>query len=180
MLNKYKFYIIFLIIISLIIFFCYNGYYPFNKGEAKKLHYFLYDGYHIAFNISNITFENRQYYCKRSKIEKIHEYVQKEEQLIKNLKNVQNKIYKANLNKYNITDIDYALMQQEYDNAHIFKDIYYYNKAENLKKNLNAKIDYNKKLEIYIKELEDIEENLNAQINENEQNMLKECCVLLY
>lgn len=126
-----------------------------------------------------MIFENHPYYCKRSKIEKMLEYEQREKQLVAELGNIQNKILEANLNKYD-TNQDYNSLQYQYDVAHTLNDIYYYNKAENLKKILNAKIDYNKKLEIYIKELKTIEEKLNTQIKENTQNMLKECCVLVY
>lgn len=57
--NIYK-----LIAAIIIVVFAYFGYFPFNFGLFKEVHYMVDDGIHLAFNKPNVTLmNNKKYYC---------------------------------------------------------------------------------------------------------------------
>ena len=60
-----------LIFISISLYFAYKGFFPFNSGKGKQFHYWVFDNYHLAFNIPNYNYNNIPYYCKISHNEQI-------------------------------------------------------------------------------------------------------------
>lgn len=162
------------------LFWCYKGYYPFNRGKGKFLHFWLYDNYHIAFNHSNIEINSQRYWCKTQYIDEVQRiyspnfeaYDEQLKQLQKNINALRNSQYSQfELNRDN-SDIQYL-----YDTAHILKDNYYYYKAEQKKYNLQLKYEHNERTQNYIKDIEKLIEKINQKQEKDLKNIIYIYCV---
>ncbi len=179
MYNKIKFFIVFIVMGSIIIYFAYHGFFPFNTTIGKNIHYWIYDNYHIAFNISNLEYKNTKYYCLQSKADTIRSYFEQTNQLYAKITEIQRLINNAKQQKYPISDLDYRLVENKYDYAHSFGDDYYLNKANTAKKILQSKVDFNNTIDKYIKQLEQEGKNINVKIEILDKKMISECCIKL-
>ena len=50
--------ILILLFIGFTLYFAYKGFFPFNSGKGKQFHYWVFDNYHLAFNIPNYNYNN--------------------------------------------------------------------------------------------------------------------------
>lgn len=171
------------ILISFIVvmttYFAYKSFFPFNIEPLKKIHFIVYDIYHMAFSIPNYHYKGQAYYCKslnNKKIAKINEEINNHKSKIKQLEPEINKL--QNL-KYKISDYDYQKIQSLYDSAHILKDSYYVNRAKHEQNLINTKLEYNKNIDKRVEHLNQLMKITNILIDIETNKMLVKYCVKL-
>ena len=169
-----------LLLVSIGVYFAYKGFFPFNSGKGKDIHYWLFDNYHIAFNISNYTYNDVPYYCKKEYNVQILEINKKNKKYQNDIRVLQNTINDLRQSKYNLTEHDNFKVQFLYDQAHIFNDYYYVEKANNELKVLQSKQKHNSMCDSLIQVYEKAINKINNElIPANNKKMLDYCVRLL-
>ncbi len=164
------------IIACLLLCWIYKGFFPFNINECKFLHYWVYDGFHLAFNISNYEYDGKKYYCLTSNNEQILQINKTIQKYNDEIKDIDNKIWKLQASKYNINEYDYEKVQSLYDSAHVLKDNYYIQKGNKEKELIKTKLDSNKLIDEQIKLLMQHKNFTNVIINNEKQRMVVKYC----
>ena len=172
--------ILILLFIGFTLYFAYKGFFPFNSGKGKQFHYWVFDNYHLAFNIPNYNYNNIPYYCKISHNEQIMNITETNQKYQNDINEIQKTINKLRQSKYYLPDYDRFKVQSLYDRAHIFNDYYYVQQANNELKVLQSKQEHNSKCDALIKKFEDEIKYINeVLIPANNEKILDYCVKLL-
>lgn len=168
------------ILVSIVLFFAYKGYYPFNTGAGKEFHYYIYDNYNISFNNYNMYYDNQKYWCRESSKEiRLKKYLPMWKYHNSKIDEIDKLLIKLKSNQYSQFELkkDLSNIQFSLDQANLFGINYYKERAQYLQKNLNSKYEYNKKINETIKELENQKENIKYMKDVEIKKMLNIYCV---